>query len=167
MPLAVQWQTPGKHSSLLPQPLEPSPQLTEGGGDSGPVGLSLFARGPQEHINPADSPHLRDVLFMQSEPGFMRRLGPARGGLHPQTGPTLSAVGVFCRLPALGQTGIWQWRSSSWLLPAGHLLVQGSSRGSHKDLQCTEEQGHRRRSKIRECDLRPSGLGIWLLPSPD
>lgn len=39
-------------------------------------------------------------------------------------------------------------QGSSWLLPAGHLLVRGSSRGSHKDLQCTGEQGHRHRSKI-------------------
>ena len=90
---------------------------------------------------------------MQSRPGFMRCWAWLRGGHFIVRQAPHSVLWVCsCRLPALGQTGIWQQARlflapSSWA-PSG----RGSSRGSRKDLHCTREQCHRQRSKI---------LGEW------
>ena len=52
MPLLIQWQTPGKHSSLLPQPLEPSHTAHRREGLRS-CWFKLVCKGASEHINPA------------------------------------------------------------------------------------------------------------------
>ena len=95
-------------------------------------------------------------------------LGPAQGGaVHPQTAPHSAPWVCSCRLPALGQTGMWQQARlflapSSWA-PSGSRLLQRVPQGP------SVHRGARPRAQEQNPGRVTSGLpGLHLLlPSPD
>ena len=105
---------------------------------------------------------------MQSRPGFMRRWARLRGGRFILRQAPHSALWVCsCRLPALGQTGIWQQARlflapSSWA-PSGSRLLQRVPQGP------SVYRGAGPQAQEQNPGSVTSGLpGLnLLLPSPD
>lgn len=149
MPLADPVANPRQTQQPFTPTFGAKSHSSQRGEDSGPIWFKLVCKGPQEHINPARLPSpYRDVLFMQSRPGFMRRWARLREGASSSDRPHTQRCGcVPADFLLWARRAFGNRQGSSWLLPAGHLLVQGSSEGLTRTFS-VQEQGHRRRSKI-------------------